>query len=400
MSNFNEEEIRLHYVKAKMAIKKDNFEEMRRLINECPECMNNANIIDRTLLHVAASKGTPEMVEYLVKAGSDINRIENELSPICLAADNKQVENVKKLIELGAELKGDVSVNDPLLSAIYKDNKEIAEMLIDAGIDLTYQFKTRDNPWWDTLSYAQYYKRPEMVKMIEDKLREDGIRIEDIPPKLEDDNLNEEDYDNNDMIEEDGQDIIEYMEQYLGDFDEQIEEIIPGSKVWIDINIIKPTKERNYITLVTTGVSEYPMARVNGEYKYGELIMKLPPNWKLDKASWSNEKYYWPIKMMRFLGHSAHLSDGYIDETLILPYGTEDEQPASFADNTLLSSLMVCKSEDIPPYVFEDGAKIDYFTLVPITKEEEKLVKELGSSKVMHMLKSKDVVDLKREYLI
>ena len=61
---------------------------------------------------------------------------------------------------------------------------------------------------------------------------------------------------------------------------------------------------------------------------------------------------------------------------------------------------MLCKAEDIPPYVFEDGTKIDFFTLVPITIDEEPLVKEKGSNEVMHMLKSKDVVDLSREYLV
>ena len=43
---------------------------------------------------------------------------------------------------------------------------------------------------------------------------------------------------------------------------------------------------------------------------------------------------------------------------------------------------------------------IDIFILVPITIDEEPLVKEKGSNEVMHMLKSKDVVDLSREYLV
>ena len=393
-----EEEIELSYLKACMAIGKGKYNEMKKLVEECPECIKNADFLNGTLLHKAASQGTPEIIEYLVKKGGDIDRIENEWSPICSAVSEGKIENVKKLIELGAELKGDVSVSNPLLSAIYNNNHEIAKILIDAGIDLTYQFKSRNNPWWDTLSYAQYYKRPEIIKMIEDKIEEDGIRIEDIPPKLEDDNADE--VEDDDMIEDDGEDIIEYMEKYLGDFDNEIEEIVPGSKVWIDINVINPTEERNYITLVTTGVSEYPMACVEGDYKYAELIMKLPSDWKLDKESWNNEEYYWPIKMMRLLGHSVHLSDGYINEKLILPHGKADEKPYPFSKDTLLSSLMVCKSEDIPPYVFEDGTKIDYFTLVPITKEEEQLVEEKGSNEVMHMLKSKDVVDLKRKYLV
>lgn len=240
----------------------------------------------------------------------------------------------------------------------------------------------------------------------EDKISTENVNIssdsknEDETKKLEENSVQADQGVDGMIKEEDGTKIINYMQEHLGEFNGTISEIIPGSKVSIDINIINPTPERNYITLITSGMSEYPMEYVNGEYKYAELIIKLPHDWKLDEESCKDEENYWPIRMLRLIGHLPHLNSGYINEEVIVPHGEPDEPPYPFTEETWLSSLMLCKAEDIPPYVFEDGAKIDFFTLVPITIDEEPLVQEEGSNNVMHMLPSKDVVDLNRDYLI
>lgn len=49
-----------------------------------------------------------------------------------------------------------------------------------------------------------------------------------------------------DMIEDDGSSIIAHIEKYLGCFEFTISEIIPGSKDSIDVNIINPSKDKNY----------------------------------------------------------------------------------------------------------------------------------------------------------
>lgn len=204
-----------------------------------------------------------------------------------------------------------------------------------------------------------------------------------------------------DMIEDDGNVVVEHIEKYLGCIDSSINEIVPGSRVSIDVNIINPSKERNYFTLVTTGMCEYPMgfSVEDNEYKYAELLIKLPANWKLDQESCKDEENYWPIKMLRLIGHLPHIYEGIINEEVIIPNGQPGGTVIPFNNGTELSRIMICVSEDIPPYVFDDGAKIDFYTLVPITDLEEELVRKNGSNAVMHMLKSKDIVDLEREYL-
>ncbi|MDD5998724.1 MAG: suppressor of fused domain protein [Lachnospiraceae bacterium] len=44
--------------------------------------------------------------------------------------------------------------------------------------------------------------------------------------------------------------------------------------------------------------------------------------------------------------------------------------------------------------------KVKFYTLVPITEEEEELVHEKGSAAVKKMLSSGDIVDMERELLV
>ncbi|WP_051560299.1 suppressor of fused domain protein [Clostridium beijerinckii] len=216
--------------------------------------------------------------------------------------------------------------------------------------------------------------------------------------------MSSKDYENyeEDMIEDDGDVVVEHIEKYLGCIDSSIYEIVPGSKVSIQVNVIKPSKEKNYFTLVTTGMCEYPMgfSTEDNQYKYAELLIKLPSDWKLDQESCKDEENYWPIKMLRLIGHLPHIYEGIVNEEVIIPNGQNGGAVIPFKNGTELSRIMICVSDDIPPYVFDDGAKIDFYTLVPITELEEELVRRNGSDAVMHMLKSKDVVDLDREYLV
>lgn len=371
------------------AIRNDDVEKLKLLLDGKLEYLAFDCKTSGTYVYRAAEKGSIECMKYLLSLGEDINRksLAYKETALAAAAFSNQPEMVKFLLEHGAKMDISKSKTNPLFSAIYARSAECVKILLDAGIDVTVNYE--DGPG-DAYEFAQNYSSMEIVLLIQDKLKELGIEVKNEIKKEK----------HIEMKEDDGSKVISHMEKYLGKFNGTISEIVPGSKVSIDINIINPTPERNYITLITTGMSEYPMAYVNGEYKYAELIIKLPPDWKLDQESCKDEENYWPIRMLRLLGHLPHLNPGYINEQVIVPHGQPDEPPYPFTEKTWLSSLMICKAEDIPPYVFEDGTKIDFFTLVPITIDEEPLVKEKGSNEVMHMLKSKDVVDLNREYLV
>ena len=182
------------YSFASCAIWKNNIDELRRNVELNAEVVHKEDRLDRTLLHAAAAKGTPEMIEYLVEKGSDIDRIERSWSPLISAIVKNKIENVKKLIELGAKVDNKVSESNPLLYTMSEneENTEIAKLLIEAGADVTIQFKPRSNDWWDALSFAKFYGCKKIYKMILKKMKKDGIDYDSIPPMPEENKMENE----------------------------------------------------------------------------------------------------------------------------------------------------------------------------------------------------------------
>ena len=402
----HEKKVYDYYVKASAAIDliKD-FERLQQIVKECPECVQYDDD-GETLMHIAAEDGTPEMIEFLYHSGGDINKIYNELTPICGAVIFNKTDNVKMLIRLGAELDSEDSESNPLLYAVstnYKGEQkpEIAKLLIDAGIDLTIQYATRDGIWWDALSFARYHNNEEIEKMILEKFEKDGIDYDSIVPLTEDDF---------EYAEEDGIDIEEHYEKYLGEIDTSYEDIDMQKEIYGDvrmksgidlyIDIIMPDEERDYITLITFGMGEDAMAETADGPKFAELMMKLPSDWDVSREALSDMTKNWPFRMLIKTAHLAHSFEGkYVDEGTVIPSGNPNDAILYFDGNTELSSVMLCKSEDIPPLKADDEAEVDFFTLVPVTEREAELVHKMGSEAVKKMLPKGEIVDMERGYL-
>ena len=182
-------EIRKNFIFAQIALQKKDLEAVKKYIDTCPEIVKQTDYSCGTLLHQVASEGTPEMIEYLVGKGSDINRIERSWSPLISAIVRSRTDNVKKLIELGARIDNEISESNPLNYAISNNNEEIAKLLIDAGADLTIQFHPRSYEWWDALSHAKYSNAKRIYKMILKKMKKDGIDYDSIPPMPEEESM-------------------------------------------------------------------------------------------------------------------------------------------------------------------------------------------------------------------
>ncbi len=98
---------------------------------------------------------------------------------------------------------------------------------------------------------------------------------------------------------------------------------------------------KDFVTLVTTGMSDEPMDYSNEEsvFKYSELLLKLPSSWIVEKDNIKDQDLFWPLGWLRKVAHIPHIYNGWIEEGVILPNG---EPPQPFASNTKLSCIMVC----------------------------------------------------------
>ncbi|YCA42275.1 suppressor of fused domain protein [Bacillus sp. JZ8] len=350
----------------------------------------NPDLLDRmtpfgTWLHVAASKGKLEIVKYLINLDIDINKRGGvyDGSAVNQAASAGQTEIVRYLLSCGAQLDISDPARNPLFEAISAGNIEIVKMLIESGIDIHVKYNGEYTRNRDALFYALEQGQIEIAELLRSIGGSSEAEIK-VPITQ---GLQEE--------------LLELITQTFDSPIETINEIIPGSRVAVTIHIIPPSDNRDFTTLVTTGMSDYPMNDLDGahEFKHAELIQKLPPDWPINKEELQNNNYYWPFRWLRKIAHIPHLYDGWLREGVIIPNG---EPPKPFASETLLSSILISPSEEkaLHRYQSSDGRNINFYTLIPLYEEERELAVNKGSKYVMEKLKEHgvdDVLDIKRE---
>lgn len=101
--------------------------------------------------------------------------------------------------------------------------------------------------------------------------------------------------------------ISNHIERHVGKIDMVWHEVI-SDLVHIDVHQVRPTDERPYWTLVTTGMSDLAMTTPEErvDWAYSELMICLPKEWKLGEADLKDERNYWPIRWLKLLARFPH----------------------------------------------------------------------------------------------
>ncbi|MBY0599706.1 suppressor of fused domain protein [Bacillus bingmayongensis] len=355
------------------AIKLGNTERVVELVGNDIERLNMMTPFG-TWLHVASSKGRLEIVKQLIALGADVNQNGGVYGggAINEAALGGHIDIVAYLLSCGAKMDVTEPERNPLFGAISNGHVDIAELLIKSGIDSSVKYSDDR----DALAFARELGQTEVVALIEN---------------MNGSNSNGTNYDNQNQHDK----ILEHVTKYFGSPITTIGEIIPGSRVGIHIHIIPPSKENHFITLVTTGMSDYPMdnSEEASEFKYAELIQKLPVDWPIKKEDLKDQNMYWPLGWLRKTAHIPHAYDGWLTEGVILPNG---EPPQPFASRTKLSCIMVCKVQEkgLEKLVTPQDDLINFYTLVPIYEEERTLALEKGYKYLLNKMNEKGITDI------
>ena len=198
------------------------------------------------------------------------------------------------------------------------------------------------------------------------------------------------------------QKISEHIEKHIGKIDAVFHEKI-SDLIQLDILIVNPTAERNYYTLVTCGMSHLPMTVPEGaeQFKYAELMICLPADWKVSQEDFQVQENYWPIYWLKRLARMPHEYNTFILHGHSIPNGDPAEP---FASNTRMSGMLVAVPttvEDVKSFFtlsLDEDKEIHFFSLVPVYKEEMKyklkhgvndLLKKFGKANVNEILNIK-----------
>ena len=162
-----------------------------------------------------------------------------------------------------------------------------------------------------------------------------------------------------------------HIQQYFGKFENVFHEL-SSPDIHVDICVVPPSEERDYYTLVTMGMGAHRMnvPEELAEYKLerAELAIALPGNWKLKHEDLKNERWYWPIRLLKTLARLPIASDTW------LGFGHTMDNEDDFAKDTKLCAAMLTGPQDAEDgsevCILPSGEEVNFYQVIPLYRDE------------------------------
>ncbi|APZ94234.1 suppressor of fused domain protein [Fuerstiella marisgermanici] len=166
--------------------------------------------------------------------------------------------------------------------------------------------------------------------------------------------------------------ISNHIEAHVGPVEMVFHELI-SDMVHVDVHWVAPTKERNWHTLITSGMSDRAMIVPDElvHYEYAELMISLPPDWPLSQEAFEDENNYWPVRLLKGLARLPHEFDTWLGIGHTIPNGDPAEP---YAENAAFSCALLMPpietSEEFHELELDDGSVIHFYAIVPMYEAE------------------------------
>ena len=166
--------------------------------------------------------------------------------------------------------------------------------------------------------------------------------------------------------------IEQHIKNTFGDF-ENVSHEQGSPKLHYDISVFPPSDERDYYTLVTMGMGAHRMnvPEELAEYKLerAELAIALPPDWKLDEESLKDERWYWPIGLLKVLARLPISNDTW------LGFGHTMDKQSPFAEDTELCAALLVGPQDVvwnggEVCTLPSGEEVNFYQVIPLYRNE------------------------------
>ena len=171
--------------------------------------------------------------------------------------------------------------------------------------------------------------------------------------------------------EEEMEAVEAHIQQYFGKFENVFHEL-SSPDIHVDICVVPPSGDRDYYTLVTMGMGAHRMnvPEELAEYKLerAELAIALPGNWKLKREDLKNERWYWPIRLLKALARLPIASDTW------LGFGHTMDKEEDFAKDTKLCAAILTGPQDTEDgsevCILPSGEEVNFYQVIPLYRDE------------------------------
>ena len=165
--------------------------------------------------------------------------------------------------------------------------------------------------------------------------------------------------------------IEQHIKNTFGEFENVFHELV-SPDIHVDICVVPPSDERDYYTLVTMGMGAHRMnvPEELAEYKLerAELAIALPADWKLVQESMQDERWYWPIRLLKVLARLPIASDTW------LGFGHTMDNKENFAENTKLCAAILTGPQSTEEggevCTLPGGEEVNFYQVIPLYEDE------------------------------
>ena len=192
--------------------------------------------------------------------------------------------------------------------------------------------------------------------------------------------------------------ISAHIERHIGRIHMVFHEIV-SDDLHIDIHHVKSSLLRRFEVLVTSGMSALPMAVPgdSNEPRFAEIVTVLPKGWPLTKEAFSDERNYWPIRLMKTFARLPHRDNTWLGLGHTLANGESENLMRPYADGTRF-----CAAALLPPsslgedfWCMKRGNESDIFfwAAVPLHLPELRFKLENGIDPLLDLFDKHRVTD-------
>ena len=179
--------------------------------------------------------------------------------------------------------------------------------------------------------------------------------------------------------------VIQYIEKNFGKIDSIIE--CEELDIKIDICVILPKKNQDFITLVSLGMGNITMCDGTVDIcSKAELVLYLPKDWDMNKL---DQESHWPIEYLRKLARLPFIENTCLGNGHLVLNGKPFTPNTKMNSFILMDAIYEGSSECC---MIEDNEALSFYLLFPLYPEESDYREIMGMKGLINLLENTSLV--------